>query len=344
MALCWASQLEAQFTVWKGGVPIYSQEVGTADSVSFNFATPPVLTSMDCEYVKPGDVATINGDFFLTDKLNPMVITMPDGKEVIKFKSLTKTKVSFVVPGGCTASGPISITTMYGTVKSTKFEFNDKRGMLFNFDEGLTQQGWHSRDIITDETALDGNFVQLGNGAATMDGGWDDSNFSFEYWAGNWHLIEPYDMDVTDQGVPLDKVVDFSDYKNMALKFELFVPSANAWSAGALQVIFAGINRVQISIANNVFFRSTEVGGYGLGRGIYRPWEKSGSFSTGDKWITVTMPISEFIYNFDGTAQETPLEADDFASLTMFLVGGGVEGTECTPILKIDNIRAVPYK
>lgn len=306
----------------------------------------PNLLSMNCEYVKPGEVATINGDYLLNYDTDPMVITMPDGTEITEFESLSQTQVQFVVPDGCTESGPISVTTKYGTTKSTRFEFNDNRGILFDFDSGLTQQGWHSRDITTDDTALDGNFVQLGNGSATMskDGGWDDSNFSFEYWCGNWNSIPPYDMAVTDQGVPLDKVVDFSDYQNMAVKFELYIPSTSAWSAGALQVIFAGIDRVQLSAANNTFFRTKTDGGYGLGRGIYRPWESAGSFDTDDEWITVTMPISEFTYNFDGSAQETPLASDDFASLTFFLTAGGVEGTECTPILKIDNIRAVSYK
>ena len=30
--------------------------------------------------------------------------------------------------------------------------------------------------------------MQLGNGTAIMseDGGWDDSNFAFEYWCGSW--------------------------------------------------------------------------------------------------------------------------------------------------------------
>ncbi|WP_373277783.1 glycan-binding surface protein [Segatella baroniae] len=38
------------------------------------------------------------------------------------------------------------------------------------------------------------------------------------------------------------------------------------------------------------------------------------------------------------------LKSSDFTSLTIFIVGGGVNGKECKPIVKIDNIRAVPYK
>ena len=39
-----------------------------------------------------------------------------------------------------------------------------------------------------------------------------------------------------------------------------------------------------------------------------------------------------------------PKLPSDFASLTMFVVGGGVNGTECKPIIKMDNIRVVPNK
>ena len=61
--------------------------------------------------------------------------------------------------------------------------------------------------------------------------------------------------------------------------------------------------------------------------------------------MTVTVPISEFTYNKDGGAATMSMGSyKDFASLTMFVLGGGVAGTKCTPIIKIDNIRAVPAK
>lgn len=48
------------------------------------------------------------------------------------------------------------------------------------------------------------------------------------------------------------------------------------------------------------------------------------------------------MYDREGNATNTvPSKPGDFASLTMFVVGGGINGTECQPIIKIDNIRAV---
>lgn len=322
------------------------------DSTAYPFTvdiSAPVLASMACEQVGPGEVATINGDYFLDYDEFPLSVTMPDGQKVTEFQSLSQTQISFVVPDGCTESGPIAVTSKYGTTKSTKFNFRDNRGILFDFDNAydgvnvLTNHGWHARDILSDETSISGNFVQFGNGSATMseDGGWDDSNFSFEYWAGSWDT--PPVLDKGD-GIALNNLVDFSDWQNMALKFELYIPKTNPWSAGAMQLIFAGTDKVQLSAANNTFFRIADDGGYDLCRGIYRPWESTGSFNTDDKWITVTVPFSEFVYNFDGSKGSTPLSESEFASFTLFIVGGGVNGVECQPILKVDNIRAVPYK
>lgn len=305
----------------------------------------PVVSAMACERVKPGEVATIIGDYLLSYTSSPMVITMPDGKEVNEFTSLSKTSVSFVVPDGCTESGPISITSAYGTTASTLFNFNDERGIMFDFDglTGLTNHGWHNRDILSDATSITGNFVRLGNGSATMSetGGWDDGNFAFEYWCGDWNnpqLFLGTDKKLTD-------LVDFSDWENMAIKFELYIPKTSSWSAGAMQLIFAGTDLVTLGggggypSANNTFFQ-----GSALPRGIYRPWETAGSFDTDDQWITVTVPFSDFKYGMDGGAATGSLNADSFASFTLFVVGGGINGVECTPVFKVDNIRAVPFK
>ena len=95
---------------------------------------------------------------------------------------------------------------------------------------------------------------------------------------------------------------------------------------------------------NNTYIHTSADGGLDLPRALYNPWKDTGSFDTGDEWITVTVPYANFIYGSDGTPATGSLSASDFTSLTIFVWSGGLTGTECHPIIKIDNIRAVPVK
>ena len=320
----------------------------------FNVLVPaPVLNSMSCEYTPAGESATKYGDYLLDDANQPLEIVFSGDVPVTEITEITKTAVTFVIPEGAEEGG-ISVTTVNGT-SSSAFHYLDSRGFLFDFDEGgtgLSNNGWHNRVILSDETSLTGKFVQLGDGSTPLpaDGGWVDKYYSFEYWPGVYDV--PLTYPEGQNGMKLDDLVDFSDYENMTLKFELFIPSTNPWSAGAMQVIFAGTDKVTYSKedikdvdgntvagANNAYFNNNV-----LPRGIYRPWTETGSFHTDDRWITVSLPISEFVYGKDGAVATGSLTETDFSSLVIFVSGGGINGVECTPIFKIDNIRVVPNR
>lgn len=318
------------------------------DTVKYDFQVlvpGPVISSMSNEHAPAGSVATLYGDYFVDDPNVPLKLFVGDTEADIK--SIDKGAISFVVPDA--AEDYIKVTNIYGEAKST-FHYMDTRGMLFTFDNDPhpTNHGWHAQVVETDDTALDGNFLRLGGVDVTMAeaGDWDDGHFSFEYWPGDW------DSPVSYADSPrLTDFADFSDWENMSLKFELFIPSANPWQAGSMQLIVAGVDKItggasgpdiygnNAAGANNTFFNGTE-----LPRGLYTPWYTTGSFDTADEWITVTIPYSNFIYGADGTPATGKLTADDFTSLTIFVWSGGYTGTACNPVIKIDNIRAVPNK
>ena len=310
---------------------------------------PPVpkINALSNEWAKPGETVTVSGSYLFA----PLTVQFP-GTDPIDITSSTGDSFDVVVPAGA-QPGKIKVQTASGLAQSI-FMYQDSRGMLFNFDTDPhpTNHGWHAQVIETDGTALDGNFLRLGAPGVKLDadGGWNDGNFSFEYWPGDW------DDPVSYADSPrLTKFADFSKWSNMALKFEMLIPSANPWKSGAMQLIIGGVELVtggaadaididgnKTAGANNKF-----ISGDGLPmapRALYRPWEASGSFDTGDKWITVTVPYTSFVYNSDGTANSYEVNAQSFTSLTIFVWSGGVAGTECEPIIKIDNIRAVPIK
>ena len=307
----------------------------------------PKVEGMSLEWAQPGEKVTITGSYLFA----PLSVQFP-GVDAVEVASSTGSAFEVTVPDGA-QPGKIKVTTESGTAQSI-FMYKDSRGMLFNFDNDPhpTNHGWHAQVIETDDTALSGNFLRLGDPGVTLDeeGGWNDGNFSFEYWPGDW------DDPVTYADSPrLTDFADFSQWKNMALKFEMYIPSSNPWMSGAMQLIVGGVTAVTggaegaVDIYGNVTAGANNkfISGDGVPqapRALYVPWKDTGSFDTGDKWITVTVPYTNFVYMSDGSQNPATLAPESFTSLTIFVWAGGVTGTACQPVIKIDNIRAVPIK
>ena len=87
----------------------------------------------------------------------------------------------------------------------------------------------------------------------------------------------------------------------------------------------------------------------GWGRGLWKPWTEATPYTTKGKWVTVVYPLSELTYGADAKgAKSVPSEVTDFANLQIFLWVDTTDGAnavwtgvDCTPILRIDNIRVV---
>ena len=333
-----------------GNIPVVKTDkiymiTAAQDTVTYDFKVmmpAPTIKSINCEFQPIGTEAVIYGDFFA----EPLTLEFAGGVQVTDFKSITKTEITFTIPEGA-IPGKVKVTTESGVAQSS-FWYLDNRGLITDFDGGtdVVPQGWNFKGEYKTEGGITGTYVEL-KSANPLDaaGAWNE-DFKIDFWCGNWNG-DP--MSITEgPGVPLCNIIDFSDFQNMALKFELFIPSSNPWMSGAMQLIFASADKAaNDSWQNNTFVHSSasDAAGLDLCRGLYRPWEATGSFDTGDKWITVTVPFSEFIYNSDGTPGKVPLQKpEDFASFVIWPWSGGVNGTECTPIFRIDNLRAVSLK
>ena len=309
------------------------------DTTTYDFKVlvpGPSINNMSNEWAKGGEQATIYGNYFVDDPNTPLTLTINGTK--VNIDEFDISHLTFTVPDGL-AEGPIEVSTVYGK-KKAKFNYHDTTGMLFNDfgtgdagekSTGLTNHGWHAQQIVSDENSLDGSYLLLGD-VDIEDGTWADSNVSFEYWPGDW------DGTFTGVNSRLSDMVSFADFANMALKFEVNIPSSNPWTNLSMQCIFSGDAQVTLPTANNTFFNGTD-----YPRGLWTPWSKTGSYDTGGKWTTVTLPLSTFKYKNDGTPAGTPLTADCFTGLTLFIWSGVTSGTTCHPIIRIDNIRAVAY-
>lgn len=313
-------------------------------SVDFKVMMPaPQLKSMSCEFQQPGTDVTIYGNYFA----EPMTITFEDGAgpAVTSFKKISMTEVTFTIPADA-KPGKIKAETESGLARSPFSYYDFCDGLITDFDgtTDIVPQGWNFSGTYSSEGGILGNYVELKSAnPLTAEGGWNE-DFKIDFWCGTWDG-NPMD-NMSGPGVPICNVIDFSNWQNMAFKFELYIPSSNPWMSGALQLVFCSADKAaNDEWQNNTYIDVAANGGYDLCRGFYRPWEATGSFDTGDKWITVTVPFSEFTYNADGTAGAVPLQKpEDFASFCIWAWSGGLAGTECTPIFRIDNLRAVPVK
>lgn len=327
---------------------------GTGIEVEYPFditVPAPRVEKMDCEYAHAGEVVTINGSYFADDPNVPLTVSI--GGVPAEIRSITQDVLEVVVPEGA-VEGPVVVTTIYGEGKSG-FNYMDTNGMLFDFEpDGLTGLGmggqcWHARPTREDELSISGNYMIIGNGEKVLNAAadWDDSNYSFEYWSGSWNTPTDYPA---REGERLFDVADFTDFNTKTLKFELYIPTSNPWQAGAMQLIFSPTSMVTlgnggtdvfgntVAAPNNTYFQEG-----GLGRYLWTPWTASQAYDTAGKWITVSFPIKDFVYDKDGTGATRMLsDVTDFANLQIFVWAGGVTGVDCTPLFYIDNIRVVP--
>ena len=337
------------------------------DTLDYNFKTvvpAPTINGMSNEWAAPGEEVTINGDYFLDYADSHLTIKVGDNYTIpYEDLKISLNSIRFNMPEDMPKHEPITITTINGTTKAG-FRYMDNRGMLFDFDtpwkEGgdvLGNNGWHNRTITSDGTSLSGNYMVLGETAMGADGGWNDGNFSFEYWPGSWQDPETY-----SSRPRMQDLADFSDWKNMSLKFEMCIPKDNGWSAAPMQIYFGSVSQVSngaagvqdiygnvLAGANNTFFHDQGK----LARALYMPWQNTDdkTYNTEDKWVTVTIPLADFVYDYDGNKGLSYTGVNDFSAFNIFVVKGAYNdasvlptGVDCNPIIKIDNIRVVPNK
>ena len=337
------------------------------DTLDYDFKTvvpAPTINGMSNEWAAPGEEVTIKGDYFLDYDNSHLTIKVGDNYTIpYEDLKISQNSIKFNIPEDMPKHEPIYITTINGTTKAG-FRYMDNRGMLFDFDtpwkEGgdvLGNNGWHNRTITSDGTSLSGNYMVLGETAMGSDGKWNDGNFSFEYWPGSWQDPETY-----SSRPRMQDLADFSDWKNMSLKFEMCIPKDNSWSAAPMQIYFGSVAQVSLGNAgvkdiygnvlagaNNTFLKEQGK----LARAIYMPWQNTEDklYNTEGKWVTVTIPLANFIYDFDGNKGLSYSGVNDFSAFNIFIVKGAYNdanvfptGVDCNPIIKIDNIRVVPNK
>jgi hypothetical protein len=117
----------------------------------------PLLSSMTCEFVNEGDVATILGNYFY----EPLTVTFTGGATA-ELVSVEDEQVKFKVPANA-QPGPITIKTNFGETESD-FWFRDSRNIFIASDPF---EGWHEANLVVtnpgpgDPPKINGNYIRV---------------------------------------------------------------------------------------------------------------------------------------------------------------------------------------
>jgi hypothetical protein len=176
----------------------------------------PDITSMDCEFVKEGDVATIHGDFFY----EPLTVKFAGGVagEIV---SVTDQIIQVKIPAGAQA-GPVTIKTNFGETASDLW-FRDNRNMLITDDPWT---GWWGQNMVVDGSdplAINGNFSRITQNI----GAW-----AWTEWIGGRE-----DALATSHNLPDDAVLNPDKYY---LKFE--INTLKPYNGNMIKIMIGQVN------------------------------------------------------------------------------------------------------
>ena len=280
----------------------------------------PLISSLLCEYVKDGETAVIQGNFFIDDPNIPLQVFFPGNVEG-EVLSVSLNEVQVKVPAGV-SPGPVSVKSIYGSSRSS-FYFRDDRNIFLNFDELTSGGSWRSGTTRSDANSLDRNYVLLKGEIGDNAGGEDFSGGGFvcELWSdANGRPEQNFFT-----GSPADYL----------LKFEANVIE---WSGAYLNICWGPWRSSVGPYQNQLYWSNMNA------RGLWRPWEgtTTGAYKT-DEWITVTIPMTDMKYNKDfGSMAFDPAKA---GSMSLWMKGpAATSGGTCKMEVYFDNFRIVPKK
>lgn len=291
---------------------------GNNDTIPYDFKVlvpNPIVSSISCEHIVDGGIATIYGDYLLDDPNKPLTITMAGNVKVTEILNIQKTQVTFKIPTG-SQKGNINVSTIYGNGRSS-FIFRDDRGIFLNFDNLRADGSWRPGTIEGNPTySISGNYLKfsgsLGGGAWEWG---DEAGFACYLWG-------------QANGRP-DAPLFTSDVASSIFKFEVNV--LNKWSSVAMQFVFCDWNTSGNGPNSSAAYP----------RALWMPWQGKGAdgFTT-NGWVTVSIPLKDF--KFDAGGNVLDKLPSKLGSFVIHVLQGGVEGIACSPTILIDNVRVVP--
>ncbi|MDM8158396.1 glycan-binding surface protein [Labilibaculum sp. K2S] len=270
--------------------------------------TPPKIKSVSCEWAKDNSEITLYGSYFFPTEEGDIEVLFPGNlqAEVVEF---TDEYITAVVPKGA-MKGYITVTNDYGMGR-TSFIFRDDADIFIDGENPTAWNNWGLSDFASAE-GIDGSYV------------------NFEGTTGSWawpaNAIQLFYINPNAQ--PLVSEGDASDY---VLKFECY---CHEWHDTPMLIWFDNDGSHNVDGANAQYHWKA-----------YNNNGVSENYVT-DGWITVTMPISDFIYSKDESETDRAITSlDELQNLNIMWFGSVNESTtEFGLKMWIDNVRLVNSK
>lgn len=286
------------------------------DSCYYTFETKvptPIAKTMTCEYVKDGDIAQIQGLYFINEENSPLKVTFEGGFEA-EIISSDMNNISVRVPVGA-KPGPLTIESVYGPARS-----------LFCFRDNNKQTS--TTHILMDNEDTSWNTWGLsafGNG-----GGPSDRYLVLEGQLASWawpaNALQIYYNNPVRQSIVPEGQSEIAD---LALRFEVY---SHEWHDVPLLLWFSNLVDTHDVDGNQA-------------QAHWKPYLNNGVKSNyvTDGWVTITIPLTDFKYSKDESDDKRAItKLSDLVDLhAMFF--GPADG-ESNVKLWIDNVRIVKYK
>ena len=294
--------------------------ITTHGQTTFSFpivAPAPQITSISDEDAPVGDSVKINGFNFFFIKS----VTFA-GKQITGFTSSNDgTSITLAVPSGIpTTGGQVSVTTNSGSA-ATIYNVEDFVDGVFQNWDSINGYPWGSNteNSSTDFPGNTGYYnVIIATNLSAGDNAWYGGGRGVNMNASQWVPVADID----------------SSLSSYAVKFEASVPKSTPWVGGSIYIaINYGFDPTQNYIAR------------------YMPWINSAGKTTPfttTGWITVTVPLSNFLVTKNGVSTPAASITDLIGATGSNAMNINFMNDGTTPVaaftMAIDNIRVVKIK
>jgi hypothetical protein len=266
---------------------------------------PPAPRLLSPEYAMPGTEVTITGAYFYGET-GDIKVYFPGNAEA-EVVSHTATEIVVTVPDiGPTASGQLTVESPFGATRST-FRFRDNSGMFIDA-EGDAWNNWNL-SAFDSENGCSGTYIKFAGSTGS--------------WAWPANSLQLFYVNPSQQ--PLVTTGNVSDY---ALRFEIKVTE---WHDTPLLMWFDNDGNHGVDDAWAQYH--------------WKPYVVNGAktdFTTNGKWITVTVPLTNFNTDKEEKAERKIKTLDELVNFSMMWFGAA-DG-EYSLDVRMDNFRIISIK